>query len=141
MRAPDPGSSPAREGVCRRRALGAIASLIGFEVFESGCARKEPVRPNQVAIPLDDLAPGRRMIIAIAGNPIEVMRIGDRVRALMLRCTHTGCANKWKPELKLYVCPCHDGRYDENGNVVAGPPPLPLHTVPVTVSGGRVIVG
>ena len=42
---------------------------------------------------------------------------------------------------KEFYCPCHDGRYDEFGDVLAGPPPIPLEQIPVQVEGGVVTVG
>jgi menaquinol-cytochrome c reductase iron-sulfur subunit len=41
-------------------------------------------------------------------------------------CTHLGCAYAWAPETKLFQCPCHGGKFDKDGNRVAGPPPRPL---------------
>ena len=77
----------------------------------------------------------------VGENPVEVVRSGDAVRALMLRCTHMGCVVRWKPEERIYVCPCHDGRYDADGNVISGPPPGPLHRVTASIRGGRVVLG
>ena len=42
-------------------------------------------------------------------------------------CTHLSCRVTWQEELQQYVCPCHDGRFGGQGNVIAGPPPEPLH--------------
>jgi Rieske Fe-S protein len=33
---------------------------------------------------------------------------------------------RWEEEEDVYVCPCHDGLFDIDGNVIAGPPPEPL---------------
>lgn len=41
-------------------------------------------------------------------------------------CTHLGCGVRWDKELRQFLCPCHDGKFDEGGKVVAGPPPRPL---------------
>ena len=41
-------------------------------------------------------------------------------------CTHLSCRVTWQDDENVYVCPCHDGLFDENGLVVAGPPPRPL---------------
>jgi menaquinol-cytochrome c reductase iron-sulfur subunit len=41
-------------------------------------------------------------------------------------CTHLSCRVTWKEETKTYDCPCHDARFNINGEVVYGPPPRPL---------------
>lgn len=133
----------ARSGLCRRELLGAVAGLIAVEVATVGCAKSAavPLRPGQAAIPSRDLRVGQRVVVMVRENPVEVLRGDSGVTARLLRCTHSGCIVRWRPEERAYVCPCHDGRYDENGNVTAGPPPLPLRAVPVAVESGRVVVG
>jgi Rieske Fe-S protein len=42
-------------------------------------------------------------------------------------CTHLSCKVHWSEERNAFVCPCHDGVFDKEGNVVSGPPPEPLH--------------
>jgi menaquinol-cytochrome c reductase iron-sulfur subunit len=41
-------------------------------------------------------------------------------------CTHLGCRVRWLPEQGVFACPCHEGVFDRQGNVVSGPPPRPL---------------
>lgn len=41
-------------------------------------------------------------------------------------CTHLSCRVTWQEDDKLYICPCHDGLFDIEGQVVDGPPPEPL---------------
>jgi menaquinol-cytochrome c reductase iron-sulfur subunit len=36
------------------------------------------------------------------------------------------------------MCPCHGGVYYSDGNVAAGPPPLPLFRYEVRVANGEV---
>ena len=127
--------------VSRRSLLGAICGLSAVELSASRCSRHESLRPGQVAIPIRDLAPGRRVIVIVAGNPVEVVRGEKGIVARSLRCTHWGCVVKWKQEESAYVCPCHEGRYDATGAVVAGPPPQPLRSVVVRVSNGEAVVG
>lgn len=59
------------------------------------------------------------------------------------RCTHLGCAYSWRTEgehAKRFFCPCHDGAYDANGTVVAGPPPRSLDRLEVKVDGSDLMV-
>jgi menaquinol-cytochrome c reductase iron-sulfur subunit len=41
-------------------------------------------------------------------------------------CTHLGCRVTWKEDKKEYFCPCHDGIFNLEGEIVSGPPPKPL---------------
>ena len=50
-------------------------------------------------------------------------------------CTHLSCHVNWDANQKEYICPCHDGHFDVNGKVVAGPPPRPLDTFQTKVDG------
>jgi len=48
---------------------------------------------------------------------------------------------QWQEGVQEFYCPCHDGRFDQFGEVLAGPPPLPLEQIAVRVEGETVIVG
>jgi len=52
---------------------------------------------------------------------------GETFRIYSGRCTHLGCSYGFDSDLGLFVCPCHEGRFDvKTGAVLAGPPPRPL---------------
>lgn len=55
-------------------------------------------------------------------------------------CTHLGCRIKHQAENNRYVCPCHGGMFDEEGNVISGPPPKGLDQHPVRVADGKIWV-
>lgn len=42
------------------------------------------------------------------------------------RCTHLACRVNWREEKQEYICPCHNGRFGREGEVLGGPPPRPL---------------
>ncbi len=48
------------------------------------------------------------------------------VYILNSRCTHLACTVNWKDEAQAFICPCHDGKFNKDGVVLAGPPPRPL---------------
>jgi quinol---cytochrome c reductase iron-sulfur subunit, bacillus type len=58
--------------------------------------------------------------------------------AFSVNCTHLGCPVNWIQSAELFMCPCHGGVYDQEGQVVAGPPPGPLTKYPVRVQSGQV---
>jgi len=55
-------------------------------------------------------------------------------RAFSAVCQHLGCRVKWDEGVQQYLCPCHGGIYDRDGNVVAGPPPRGLVKLNVRVN-------
>lgn len=48
------------------------------------------------------------------------------VKVLSNVCTHLSCRVNWVPETQSFNCPCHDAKFDIDGNVIYGPPPRPL---------------
>lgn len=56
------------------------------------------------------------------------------------KCTHLGCPVRWIPSAELFMCPCHGGVYFKDGDVAAGPPPVPLQQFRVRVQDGQVQV-
>jgi menaquinol-cytochrome c reductase iron-sulfur subunit len=42
------------------------------------------------------------------------------------KCTHFGCGVTWKPDEKIFFCPCHNGEFNADGTVKKAPPERPL---------------
>ncbi len=57
------------------------------------------------------------------------------------RCTHLNCPYYWDKEKKIFQCPCHNGQFDIDGNVIGGPPPRPLDRLPITIDKDTILVG
>jgi menaquinol-cytochrome c reductase iron-sulfur subunit len=74
-----------------------------------------------------------------------VYREGDRIIAMSPVCKHLGCTVNWAgdpEEPNQFYCPCHAGRYEKNGQNVAGTPPLgPLDEYEVEEQDGFVLIG
>jgi cytochrome b6-f complex iron-sulfur subunit len=94
-----------------------------------------------VELSLSELPVGGTKVITYAGAQAIVIRTSVGIRALSLVCTHMGCLVQWQASEKEFYCPCHSGRFDQFGDVLAGPPVVPLEQFPVRVEGDRVIVG
>jgi Rieske Fe-S protein len=72
---------------------------------------------------------------------VYLVRTGDEnVRALQSTCTHLGCRTSYDRKTRRILCPCHGGVFDVNGEVLAGPPPVPLPTLTTRVENGQVLV-
>lgn len=66
---------------------------------------------------------------------------GDELRALSPVCTHLGCMVRLDRKKEEFICPCHGGKYDIQGNVIAGPPPAPLTELPVKIVDNQIAIG
>ncbi len=69
-----------------------------------------------------------------------VWRKGDELMALSATCQHLGCNVRYDEDRKQFICPCHAGIYDMQGNVVSGPPPRPLDRLPAKIEGDMLLV-
>lgn len=104
-----------------------------------GCGRASG-GADSTRVPLASLGPAGATV-SVDGKPVHVRRRGDEVVANSLLCTHMGCVVRWDEAQSLYVCPCHEGRFDADGKNVEGPPPRPLERLPVRLDGGDAVVG
>ena len=55
-------------------------------------------------------------------------------------CTHLGCRIRWVADQNKYFCPCHNGVFDKQGNVVSGPPPRPLDRYQTKVENDQLFI-
>ncbi|MGI8559301.1 MAG: ubiquinol-cytochrome c reductase iron-sulfur subunit [Solirubrobacteraceae bacterium] len=61
--------------------------------------------------------------------------------AITTRCAHLGCPVRWVPASERFICPCHGGVYDLQGERTGGPPVRPLDRFYTRLEGGMVQVG
>lgn len=56
-------------------------------------------------------------------------------------CPHVGCQTNWNANGGYIHCPCHDGHFDVQGNVIAGPSPRGLDRVAFHVDeSGNILI-
>ena len=73
---------------------------------------------------------------SVAANKVVVIcTAANTWTALAQACTHEGCSMSYSSGASQMICPCHQGKFDINGNVVSGPPPSPIKKYTVTKSG------
>jgi nitrite reductase/ring-hydroxylating ferredoxin subunit len=84
-----------------------------------------------------ELADGDLAAYEVDGRYVAVARVGDAYRAFDDVCTHRGCSlSEGELDGSVVVCPCHAGEYDvHTGEVLGGPPPEPVRTYVVRVTG------
>jgi cytochrome b6-f complex iron-sulfur subunit len=95
-----------------------------------------------VEVALSEMAARGDYPFRYGGSPgILIQGEDGSFKAFSLVCTHLACTVAWIPEKKEFYCPCHDGHFDAEGNVLSGPPPSPLERWRVQVKDERVLVG
>jgi len=120
----------------RRDVLTGATALSGALLLARvvNAAEGDPAKPDGVTAKVAS----DTLVLKLADNP-ELGKVGgwkvfdlgaDRVIvaqtdkgpiALSAVCTHKGCDVEYQSELHLFVCPCHNSRFDEDGKVVRGP--------------------
>ena len=94
---------------------------------------------KDVVIPRSRLKGGSAIRFAMGGQSAILVRHAKKYYALSSTCTHKDtCQVEWSPERHQLLCPCHNGAFDVNGNVVDGPPPRPLQSYRVAVIGNSI---
>jgi len=82
-----------------------------------------------------------RLFRHVLGNDLITVRVKeDDVKAFSSICTHLGCHVQWDPTAGNFLCPCHMGRFDTSGKVIAGPPPSPLVSFATRIEGDSIFV-
>jgi len=66
-------------------------------------------------------------VVEYKGQKVAIYKDAQgAITALNPTCTHAGCIVKFNAAEKSWDCPCHGGRYDLQGKVISGPPPMDL---------------
>jgi isorenieratene synthase len=74
------------------------------------------------------------------GVPVLVARQGGSWVAFDGRCTHMGCPVRPAEGAEGFLCPCHAGRFDGEGQPVGGPPGAPLARLRVREDGAHLVL-
>ena len=103
--------------------------------------RTSVIENSVAAAKVGELPPNAAKIFKFGSAPAVLVNTAEgTLVALSAICTHLTCTVRYDGETGTLFCPCHNGRFDLNGNVLSGPPPRPLETYAVDVSGPDIIV-
>ncbi|OGD19006.1 MAG: hypothetical protein A2Y70_03485 [Candidatus Aminicenantes bacterium RBG_13_64_14] len=99
------------------------------------------VQNSVTAAKAGELPPNTAKVFKFGSAPGVLVNTAEgKLVALSGTCTHLTCTVRFDAETETLFCPCHNGRFDLGGNVLSGPPPRPLETYAVEVSGADIIV-
>ena len=66
--------------------------------------------------------------------------VNDQFKIFSSTCTHLACNVIWRDDTQSFECPCHSGKFDADGNPVAGPPTRALSTLEHKIDEGNLLV-
>jgi len=90
---------------------------------------------------MGELVPNSYRIFRFGTSPgILIQTKEGEYLAFSAVCTHLTCTVLYETETETIFCPCHNGRFDLSGKVISGPPPAPLESYSVEISGEEIII-
>ncbi len=124
---------------------GALALGVAVPVvYYAGNIRAEPPPPFLEISKADyDLPPGKSKLIRYGRIPVLLIRTPEpqsELKAFVATCTHFDCTVGYQEDKNRIFCACHEGYYDTDGNVIAGPPPEPLRPVHYKFHEGTLLI-
>ncbi len=97
---------------------------------------------KKVTVRKSEIPSGEARNLVYRNAPAVIINRPDKGFIVLSRtCTHLGCLVDYHHGKQRMVCPCHAGNYDLEGNVLSGPPPKALATIPFRIEGENVVIG
>lgn len=126
------------------RGCGVLAAALTVPLWNlvGGCAAPDgDEAPEPLTVTIAELPLDRRVRLEHDGRAVEVIRTTGGVTARSLLCTHQGCNVRWVDAEQIYLCPCHEGRFNSQGQPIYGPPRQPLRDLTVTLTPTEAVIG
>jgi cytochrome b6-f complex iron-sulfur subunit len=96
---------------------------------------------STTAAKVGDLAPNTHKIFKFGTSPgILIHTEEGELIAFSAICSHLTCSVLFESDTQTLLCPCHNGKFDLSGNVISGPPPAPLESFDVEISGEDIVI-
>jgi cytochrome b6-f complex iron-sulfur subunit len=130
-----------RKEFLRFTALAAAGAALGGSGFLESCKKADttPQGPT-VNFTLDLTQSANSALNSVGGyvysNGLVIARTNTSTFiAIASTCTHNGCTIQYNAQGVDFVCPCHGGTYNLNGEVIGGPPTIAVKNYTVTRNG------
>jgi len=143
---------PTRRDFIKLGSTGVAGVLAAQSLASKADAANPPRYPLVTVSPLKDVGPGAAIAFAYpdAGSPAILLRLtepatngvgpGRDIVAFSTLCTHKGCPVTFKPERKMFICPCHWSTFDpaKAGALIIGQASQQLPQIELRVNNGVV---
>jgi cytochrome b6-f complex iron-sulfur subunit len=121
--------------------LGALAGL-AYPLLRFLSPLAIHLKTKVMVIPKSEIPAGATKNLLVGETPAIIIHREEAGFIVLSRvCTHLGCLVNFNKARQLLICPCHGGTYNLDGNVIAGPPPLPLAKFPFKIVGNNIEIG
>lgn len=128
-----------RRRICQA-AIGGTAAVsvatVGYPIVAFLRLPKSFGPQELMEVPLDELAEGYGYWGEHRGRQVVVIKLHDEIRAFDGTCPHLGCIVHWDSPNQQFNCPCHNARFDDLGNPIAGPVNTALRRVSFVLEEG-----
>lgn len=88
----------------------------------------------------NDIQEGETKLFTFNRKRILLRKDQGELVIFSLICSHKRCTVAYQAEEEVFECPCHEGLYDKQGNVLDGPPPAPLSRFKYDIRDGMILV-
>lgn len=143
------GTNTGRRGFIGRLFTGLGVASLGASLVSSLYANfrfffpkvlYEPPSQFKAGVP-EEYQPGTISDRWVRDYQVWILRDDKRLYALLGICTHLGCLARYFPNEDLFKCPCHGSNFSVQGDPLAGPAPVPLYRLALSVGDdGQIVV-
>lgn len=74
------------------------------------------------------------------GVAYAITHDGQNVKVFSNVCTHLSCRVNWDENRQGFFCPCHDGLFSVDGEILGGPVPRPLDQFETKIEDGQLSI-
>ena len=136
-----------RKEFLRTSGILSVSGMAAIAAFIESCKKNESSVPQAPTVNFNlDLTASANSALGTVGGYVYNSGVivaciaANSYVALSQACTHQGCTVAYSGSSSSFNCPCHGGKYDTNGGVIAGPPPSALKKYTVTRNGNTLNV-
>lgn len=92
---------------------------------------------------LQDIVEGEGLRCETPAEPVALFRVGDDIYCIDDTCSHAQASlSEGEQQGTIVTCPLHGGQFDlRSGRVARLPAIAPVHTHPVKIVDGEILVG
>mgnify|MGYP006267183903 CR=1 FL=1 len=101
---------------------------------------ENPIEIDLTQAPFSELNDVNGWVLHPSEN-ILLVNAGSEIRAFSSVCPHASCARDWQYEPGVFICTCHNSRFDTNGGYLSGPANNNLAELTVERDGDILTVG